>query len=61
MGVIHPTFENFVYWYNEFQSKRCTYEYARQKVFFKKTTWYRLCHDYERGEDISKYFKSEES
>ena len=59
MGVIHPTFENFIYWYKEFKSHHCTYEYARQKVCFKKTTWYRLCRDYERGEDISKYFNKE--
>ena len=56
MGVINPTFENFIYWYKEFKSKRCTYEYARQKVCFKKTTWYRLCRDYTNGEDVSKYF-----
>lgn len=59
MGVIHPTFENFVYWYKKFKSKECTCEYARQKVCFKKTTWHRLCRDFERGEDVSKYFKEE--
>ena len=59
MGVIHPTFNNFTYWYNEFKSGRCTKDYARQQVCFAKTTWYYLCRDYERGEDVSKYFKEE--
>lgn len=26
-----------------------------------KKKWYYLCHDYERGEDVSKYFNAEES
>lgn len=59
MGVVVPTFNNFIYWYNEFKSHRCTKDYARQQVCFAQTTWYRLCRDYERGEDISKYFKEE--
>ena len=59
MGVIRPTFNNFVYWYNEFKEHRCTKDYARQKVCFAKTTWYYLCRDYERGEDVSKYFKED--
>ena len=61
MGVIRPTFENFVYWYSKYKLKECTKEYARQKVCFAKTTWYYLCRDFERGVDISKYFNKEES
>lgn len=61
MGVIRPSFNNFVHWYNAFKSKRCTKDYARQQVCFAKTTWYKLCRDYERGVDVSKYFRSEES
>lgn len=56
MGVIHPTFENFVYWYNKYKNKECTKEYARQMTCFKYATWYKLCRDYENGADISKYF-----
>lgn len=56
MGVIHPTFENFIYWYRKFKNGECTKEYARQKVCFKEKKWYYLCRDYERGEDVSKYF-----
>ena len=61
MGVVRPTFENFIYWYKAFKSHRCTKDYARQQVCFHKTTWYYLCRDYERGEDVSKYFKEEVS
>ena len=56
MGVVHPTFENFVHWYNKFKNKECTKDYARQKVCFCKTTWYKLCRDYESGADVSHYF-----
>jgi hypothetical protein len=59
MGVINPTFENFLHWYKKFKARECTYEHARQMVCFKKTKWYYLCRDYERGEDVSKYFKEE--
>jgi hypothetical protein len=61
MGVVHPTFESFIYWFKEFKSHRCTKDYARQMVGFHQTKWYKLCRDYERGEDISKYFDREES
>ena len=56
MTVI-PTFENFLYWYNKYKAKECTKDYARQMVCFHKTMWYKLCRDYENGEDISKYFR----
>ncbi len=59
MGVVVPTFNNFIYWYRKYKAKECTKDYARQQVCFAKTTWYRLCRDYERCEDISKYFKEE--
>jgi hypothetical protein len=59
MGVIRPTFNNFIYWYRKFKNGECTKDYARQQVCFAKTTWYYLCRDYERGEDVSKYFNSE--
>ena len=61
MRVVHPTFENFVYWYSKYKLKECTKEYARQKVCFKEKTWYYLCRDFECGKDISKYFGKEES
>lgn len=61
MGVVIPTFESFIYWYKEFKSKRCTKNYARQMAGFKEKKWYYLCRDYERGEDVSKYFKEEDS
>ena len=59
MGVITPTFNSFIHWYNEFKSRRCTKNHARQMAGFKEKTWYYLCRDYERGEDVSKYFKEE--
>jgi hypothetical protein len=57
MRVVIPTFESFIYWYRRYQSKQCTYEYARQMVGFHKTQWHRLTRDYKAGLDISKYFK----
>lgn len=56
MGVIRPTYENFIHWYNKYKNKECTKEYARQMVCFKYATWYKLCRDYENGVDVSKYF-----
>ena len=38
MGVIQPTFENFVHWYNKYKNKESAKDYARQKVCFSKTT-----------------------
>lgn len=55
--TVVPTFEKFVYWYNQFKSKKCTKQDARREVGFKHTTWHYLCHDYENGADVSKYFK----
>lgn len=59
MGVINPTFESFIYWYRKFKNGECTKKYARQMAGFKEKKWYYLCRDYERGEDVSKYFKEE--
>ena len=56
MNVIHPTFENFIYWYRKYKNKECTKNYARQMVGFHQTQWYYLCRDYDNGWDISKYF-----
>lgn len=55
--VVRPTFETFILWYNRYKNKECTKNYARQMVGFHQTMWYQLCRDYERGEDISKYFR----
>lgn len=57
MGAVIPTYENFVYWYNQYKSKKCTYKHARQMVGFKHTTWYCICRDYTDGLDVTKYFK----
>ena len=57
MGIVIPTFENFVYWYNQYKAKKCTYENARREVGFKRTTWLHLCRDYSNGADVTKYFK----
>lgn len=56
MGVVIPTYEKFVYWYNQYKTKECTYDFARRMVGFKRTTWHRLCSDYSDGLDVSKYF-----
>ena len=56
MGTIRPTFEKFIHWYNKYKNKECTKDYARQMVCFHQTTWYKLCRDYENGEDVSRYF-----
>ena len=61
MGAINPTFNDFIFWYKKFKSGECTKNYARQMACFKEKKWYYLCRDYERGEDISKYFNEEES
>ena len=57
MATIIPTIDKFIYWFNQYKSKKCTKEYARQQVCFHQTQWYYLCRDYENGEDISKYFR----
>ena len=57
MGIVVPTFESFMYWYNQYKAKKCTREYARHMVGFKRTKWHYLCHDYANGVDVSKYFK----
>ena len=61
MGVIRPTFESFICRYRKFKNRECTKNHARQMAGFKEKKWYYLCRDYERGEDVSKYFKQEES
>jgi len=50
------TFEEFLFWYKEYKAKKCTKDFARQMVGFHKTTWYKLCRDYDNGKDVSKYF-----
>ena len=54
------TFNNFIFWYRKFKAKECTKDYARQMVGFHKTTWYKLCRDYDNGKDISRYFNEED-
>lgn len=60
MSTVRPTVCDFVEWYDRFKMKECTKDFARQMVGFNKTAWYKLCRDYENGEDISKYFSKED-
>jgi macrodomain Ter protein organizer (MatP/YcbG family) len=57
MGVVIPTYENFLHWYRKFEAHECTGSYARQMVGLHSTKWWRLCRKYRSGEDITKYFK----
>lgn len=57
MGTVVPTIESFLFWYRKAEAKKCTKDHARQMVGMKYNKWWRLCHDYRNGEDISKYFK----
>lgn len=57
MGVVIPTYENFLYWFKRAEAHKCTHNYARQMVGIHSTKWWRLCRKYRNGEDISKYFK----
>ena len=56
MATVVPTIENFLLWYNKYKTNQCSKDYARQMVGFHTTRWYYLCRDYEKGEDITRYF-----
>lgn len=57
MGVVIPTIDNFLFWYEKATARQCTHNYARQMVGIHQTKWWRLCRKHRNGEDISKYFK----